>query len=131
MPTNALVELRDLQIKANIGTYGPDDVIPDEHLLDLTLTIKPNLVLVHRDAMNQVFDYDPLVAQIEALAASQHYETQEFLMTRIVHACAGYKEVLGVDISLRKRPVRRGTGSLGVRLVLGPDDLAVLRPTAS
>jgi dihydroneopterin aldolase len=31
------VELKDLQIAARIGTYGPDDVVPDAHLLDLTL----------------------------------------------------------------------------------------------
>ena len=35
----AVIELRDLQLKTDIGTYGPEDVKPDVHVLDLTLGI--------------------------------------------------------------------------------------------
>ena len=48
MPSQSYVELKDLQIAVQIGTYGPDDVLPDAHLLDLTLTIAPHLVVVPR-----------------------------------------------------------------------------------
>jgi hypothetical protein len=40
----AKIELCDLHIGAAIGTYGPGDVVPDAHILDLTLTIAPDLV---------------------------------------------------------------------------------------
>jgi hypothetical protein len=61
-PVNsAVIELRDLQLRTDIGTYGPLDTRPDIHLLDLTL---------------------------------------------------------GIGICLRKAPVRRGSGVLGVRLPL-------------
>ena len=40
----AKVELRDLRIAASIETDNPGDVIPDAHILDLTLTISPDLV---------------------------------------------------------------------------------------
>ncbi len=131
MTRQAQIELRDLRIEANIGTYGPDDVVPQGHLLDLTLTIDPDLVQIATDRMDQVFDYDPLIEQIDRLASTQHYESQEYLMTRIVQACAAYPQISGLDIGLRKYPVRRGTGSLGVRLVLGGTDLATLRKQAS
>ena len=127
----ALIELRDLRIEANIGTYGPSDVVPEGHLLDLTLTISPDLVQIAADRMDEVFDYDPLIEQIDQLARAQHYETQEYLMTCIAQACATYPQISGVDIGLRKYPVRRGTGSLGVRLVLGATDLAALRGQTS
>ncbi|MBM3354442.1 MAG: dihydroneopterin aldolase, partial [Betaproteobacteria bacterium] len=42
----AVIELRDLQLKTDIGTYGPDDVKPDVHVLDLTLGIAVNQVLI-------------------------------------------------------------------------------------
>ena len=116
MKTTARIELRDLQLSTDIGTYGPGDVIPKHHLLDLTLWIDTTLVLISNDRMESVFDYDPLVVEIDRLARDGHYETQERLMTRIVEACAKYIEIESVEIGLKKLPVRSGTGSLGVRL---------------
>lgn len=123
----AQIELRDLQIACRIGTYGPGDVVPDAHLLDLTLTISPDLVLIDTDDMDLVFDYDPLVARIDAIARDHHYATQERVMTRILQACAQYPQITAAEICLRKRPVRAGTGSLGVRLAIDAAGLQALR----
>lgn len=127
MKNSAKIELRDLHVPCNIGTYGPQDVVPDAHILDLTLNISPDRVYVSADEMVQVFDYDPLIADLHRIATSQKYETQEFLMVQIVKACASYTEIDAVEISLRKTPVFAGSGSLGVRLTLHPDDLAIIR----
>ncbi len=116
MMTNARIELRDLELSTEIGTYGPGDIIPKQHLLDLTLWIDSTLVLISTDLMECVFDYDPLVIEIDRLACDGHYETQERLMTRIVEACAKYLEIESIEIGLKKLPVRSETGSLGVRL---------------
>ena len=130
MPSQSFVELKDLQIAARIGTYGPDDVVPDAHLLDLTLTIAPHLVLIPRDEMALVFDYDPLIRHIDALARASHYETQERLVTDIVEACAEYPQIAALEICLRKRPVLSGTGTLGVRLIVDAEAMAALRGAA-
>lgn len=127
MPSKCYIELKDLEIAARIGTYGPDDVVPDVHLLDLTLTIAPDLVIIAQDGMAHVFDYDPLLCQIDALARACHYETQERLLTCLATVCAEYLEVKALDMCLRKRPVLSGTGSLGVRLVVDAEGLAALR----
>jgi dihydroneopterin aldolase len=127
LPAMSYVELKDLQIAVNLGTYGPDDVVPDAHLLDLTLTIAQDLVMVRRDEMALVFDYDPLIRQIDALARANHYATQERLVTLIVKACIEYPQIEALDISLRKRPVLSGTGTLGVRLILDAIEMAALR----
>jgi dihydroneopterin aldolase len=124
---SAKIELRDLSLPCIIGIYGPQDVVPDMHILDLTLTIAPALVYISTDEMTQVFDYDPLIADIIRIAESQKYETQEFLMAQIVKACASYAEIDAVEISLRKTPVFAGSGSLGVRLTLQPDDMILVR----
>jgi dihydroneopterin aldolase len=116
MKTSASIELRDLELSTDIGTYGPGDIIPKHHLLDLTLWIDSTLVLISNDGMESVFDYDPLVVEIDSLARDGHYETQERLMTRIVEACAKYREIESLEIGLKKLPVRSETGSLGVRL---------------
>jgi dihydroneopterin aldolase len=116
MTTTASIELRDLELSTDIGTYGPGDIIPKHHLLDLTLWIDSRLVLISNDRMESVFDYDPLVVEIDRLARDGHYETQERLMTRIVEACAKYIEIESIEIGLKKLPVRSETGSLGVRL---------------
>jgi dihydroneopterin aldolase len=127
MKTNACIDLKDLQLQTQIGTYGPGAVIPKQHLLDLTLWIDPKLVFISEDLMENVFDYDPLVIEIERLAGDGHYETQERLMTRIVQACAKYPEIESLEISLRKSPVSQGTGSLGVRLSVDQTTLDQLR----
>jgi dihydroneopterin aldolase len=118
MKSQAFIELRGIKIDTKIGSYGPGAVRPKEHLLDLTLGIDPKLVLIDEDSMHKVFDYDPLVIEIQRLAGDQHYETQERLMTRIVSACAQYAEIVSLEICLRKTPVLNDSGSLGVRLYL-------------
>lgn len=122
-----MVDLKGLVIQADIGTYGPADVVPEAHVLDLTLWISQTLVLIKEDGMQHVFDYDPLIANIDQLAAEMHYETQERLMTRIVNACGQHPEIEAVEIALRKSPVRRGTGSLGVRTHVDKAALDALR----
>lgn len=131
MTRHARIELRDLHLPVSIGTYGPDDVVPDAHVLDLDLTISPDLVQVGSDAMANVFDYDPLISQIAAIARSRPFETQEYLMTLITQVCAGFSAIIAVEMCLRKYPVLAGTGSLGVRLILGADDLAAIRASRS
>lgn len=118
MKTQAFIELFDLKLTTRIGTYGPGDVEPEVHLLNLALEIDKNLVLISSDTMNDVFDYDPLIKEIDRLAGFCKYETQEFLMTCIAGACATYTEIKAIEISLRKAPVRHGSGYLGVRLTL-------------
>ena len=125
--STAVIELRDLHLTTDIGTYGPHDTRPDVHLLDLTLGISVDQVVIEHDGMSQVFDYDPLMVEIDRLAADGHYETQERLITRIAHACAQYSAIQHIEIGLRKFPVRAGTGSLGVRLVLDETATQALR----
>ena len=127
MTTNACIELKDLQLQTQIGTYGPGAIIPKQHLLDLTLWIDSKLVFISADVMENVFDYDPLVIEIDRLAGDGHYETQERLITRIVHACAQYPEIESLQINLRKAPVHAGSGSLGVRLSVNKTTLDDLR----
>ena len=114
----ASIELRELKLQTQIGTYGPGAIIPKQHLLDLTLWIDAKLVLISQDVMENVFDYDPLIIEIDRLAGDGHYETQERLITRIIEACAKYSEIKAMDIGLRKLPVHTESGSLGIRLLV-------------
>ena len=127
MTTNACIELKDLKLQTQIGTYGPGVIVPKQHLLDLTLWIDSKLVLISEDVMENVFDYDPLVIEINRLAGDGHYETQERLMTRITQACAQYPEIQCLEIGLRKLPVSAGSGSLGVRLSIDKTTLNRIR----
>jgi dihydroneopterin aldolase len=127
MTSTACIELKDLRLNTQIGTYAPGAIIPDEHLLNLTLWISTKLILISEDFMDQVFDYDPLVLEIDRLAAHGHYETQERLVTRIVEACARYSEIESLEISLRKTPVRESSGVLGIKLYLDESSLTNMR----
>ncbi|WP_199796997.1 dihydroneopterin aldolase [Erythrobacter longus] len=124
----ATIVLEGLELPLDLGTYAPGDVVPEAHLLDATLSIDPALVLVDKDAMERIYDYDPLIAAIEALARDGHYETQEYLLSRIAKACAAEPTIQAVWLKLYKRPVRivpegRKTGSLGVTLSLDRAEL--------
>ena len=119
--SSAFIELRDLQLHTDIGTYGPNETRLDIHLLDLRLGIALNQVVISHDDMANVFDYDPLFMEIERLA-NGHYETQERLITLIATACAAYTAIQRIEITLKKSPVRLGGGSLGIQLSL--DEIA-------
>ena len=127
MKSNACIELKDLKLQTQIGSYGPDATVPKEHLLDLTLFIDSQLVFIAEDLMENVFDYDPLVLEIIQIAGHGHYETQERLMTRIIQICSKYPEIQSLEISLRKSPVFANSGSLGVRLSIDQNTLADIR----
>jgi dihydroneopterin aldolase len=127
MTSTACIELKDLRLNTQIGTYAPGATIPDQHLLNLTLWINPKLILISKDLMDQVFDYDPLVLEIDRLATDGHYETQERLVTRIVEACARYLEIESLEISLRKTPVRESSGILGIKLYIDQSSLTSMR----
>lgn len=129
MTSTACIELKDLRLNTQIGTYAPGATIPDQHLLNLTLWISTKLILISEDLMDQVFDYDPLVLEIDRLAANGHYETQERLVTRIVEACARYSEIESLEISLRKTPVRESSGVLGIKLYVDESSLTSMRTT--
>ena len=123
----AVIELTNLTLPTKIGTYAPGDTVPEAHVLDMTLSINASQALIESDGMMHVFDYDPLVAEIYRLASDGHYETQEWLISRIARACSGYTEITALVIGLHKHPVRDGSGTLGVRLRLNKNDLANLR----
>jgi dihydroneopterin aldolase len=127
MTPQASIELKGLTLSTNIGTYQAGDVVPDKHILDLILWIDAGLVLIEEDGMDYVFDYDPLVLEINRLASDCHYETQERLISRIVQACSVYSEITSLEISLSKSPVHNGSGSLGVKLHLDEAALNQLR----
>jgi dihydroneopterin aldolase len=129
MTSTACIELKDLRLNTQIGTYAPGATIPDEHLLNLTLWINPQLILISEDLMTQVFDYDPLILEIDRLAADGHYETQERLVTRIVEACTRYSEIESLEISLMKTHVRESSGVLGIKLYLDESGLTGMRTT--
>lgn len=125
--TSAYVELTALKLKTKIGTYGPREPRPKQHVLDLKLWINPKLVLIDEDRMDRVFDYEELIRDLDILAGDSHYETQERLITLIVEACASFSAIESVEISLTKFPVRANTGHLGVRLHVDTKKMAQIR----
>ena len=124
---NSTVELTELELDCEIATYTLNDIIPSAHLLDLKLSIDPELMLIETDGMMHVFDYDPLMAEINRLARDRHYETQERLLTRIVNACADQPQVTAVEVYLRKTPVTSKGGTLGICLKIDSEHLAHIR----
>ena len=123
----AQVELTNLDLNIEIGTYTDSDVVPDRHTIDLTLEIEPSLVLIDKDQMDRVFDYDPLISKIQNLTGGRRYETQERFITLVVEECAKFREIESVQILLRKSPVSRSSGELGVSLRINGPDLKKLR----
>ena len=123
----AQIELTNLDLDIAIGSYTDGDVVPDKHILDLNLSIDPALVLIDEDQMERVFDYDPLIQEIQLMSREMHYETQERFITRMVDECVKYNEIKSVEVFLRKSPVFGSSGELGVRLVIGEPNLTNLR----
>lgn len=131
MPLRSTIELTDVPVKAQICVAVLGESDPYEHALDLTLVVNPSLVLVQKDGMRHVFDYDPLLEKIHAVSQNKQFDTQEYLASLIVQCCAQFEQIEAVEICLKKyRPDGAGgkiCGTIGVRLVVTGDDLAALR----
>ena len=125
------IELFDFELDVDIGIYKDDEITPKKHTLDLTLSIEPSLVIIEKDKMDNVFDYDPLIKAINTLVRKVYYVTQERLITLIVKECSKYDEIKELDLFLRKSPVSKSSGKLGVRIILDEKDLNILRRQAS
>ena len=123
----ATIELTDLQLSACIGEHSAAEILPEIHILDLVLTVNPDLVCTDIDKMSDVFDYDPVLDQIYILTKGKRYETQEYLISLIARSCAHFKEVIKVDVSIKKMSKGAVNGKLGVRLVLDEEGLKRLR----
>jgi dihydroneopterin aldolase len=82
---HSTIELTDLQLNTDIGTYGPEHVVPSAHLLDLTLSIDPALVLIETDGMAHVFDCDPLISEIDELGISTRWSLRNTRTTDHTH----------------------------------------------
>ena len=121
------IELFDFELDVDIGTYKEGEIAPEKHILELILTIEPSLVIIKKDNMDEVFDYDPLIKEISTLKKEKHYETQERLITLIVMKCSNYNEIKELDLFLYKSPVSSSSGKLGVRIILNEKDLKKLR----
>ena len=121
------IELFDFELDTNIGTYKDKEVAPKKHILDLTLLIDSSFVIIEKDMMDKVFDYDPLINRINTLAKEAYYETQERLITLIVKECSTYNEIRELNLFLYKSPVSSSSGKLGVRIILDEEDLNKLR----
>lgn len=117
MTKHAQIRLNDLTLPCTIRTYEADDIIPDAHVLDMVLYLDKSWVVIDADQMNRVFDYDPLISKILQIAATEKYETQEYLMSLIFQCCFVHAEVHAAELFLRKSPVR-DDGSLGVQVTL-------------
>ncbi|NDH74375.1 MAG: dihydroneopterin aldolase [Rhodobacteraceae bacterium] len=117
MTKHAQIRLNDLTLPCTIGTYEADDIIPDAHVLDMVLYLDKSWVVIDADQMNRVFDYDPLISKILQIAATEKYETQEYLMSLIFQCCFVHAEVHAAELFLRKSPVR-DDGSLGIQVTL-------------
>ena len=123
----ARIELTDLILNIEIGSYSSKDIVPDKHILDLALLIDPKLVLIDEDEMDRVFDYDPLILEIQRKAEEMRYESQERFITRIVDECVRYREIKSIEVFLRKTPILGLSGELGVRLEVEEPDVINLR----
>ncbi len=127
MTCKSTIELRDLKLLTKIDTYKSGDVIPDEHRLDMTPWINSRLVLIGKDSMAEVFDYDPLVVEVDKLVKATPHQTHEMINGLIAKVFASYPQIEAAEIALRKTPVLSGTGTLGIRIYLDLETLMSLR----
>lgn len=110
------IELKDYKVGVSLGTYEKGQVQPQYHLIDLTFEIDESFVVIDEDSMGNVFDYDPLIAKLDQLCLSDHFNTQEKLLTKIIEICRNYSPPIeSVEVYLRKYPVSTSGGTLGLR----------------
>ncbi len=111
-----IVVFEDLALSVRIGAHPGERHGPQRVLVSADLLVVPAVPLASDD-LADVVDYDAVKRAIAALADAPHVDLQETLAERIAQICLQPRDVLAVEVYLRKIEVYPDVRSVGIRIL--------------
>ena len=111
-----VIVFEDLELSVRIGAYASERHAPQRVLVSAELLVVPAVPL-GADDLADVVDYDAIHRDIAGLADAPHVDLQETLAERVAALCLKPRDVVAVEVHLRKVDVYPGCRSVGIRVL--------------
>lgn len=121
----AEIFLRDFVFDCFIGIHDFERGVRQRMQLNIVLEVAR--MVPPRDDIALVLDYDYLRLQTLALVKDRVFETQEYLLGKVVDIAFGHPAVSGVLVETCKPDVYPDSAGVGCRLRLSRDEYQALR----
>ena len=121
----AEIFLRDLALPCFIGIHDFERGVRQRMRFNFTLEVAR--LVPPRDEIALVLDYDYLRHGAQALVADRVFDTQEYLLGKLVDIAFAHPAVLAVTVETCKPDVYPDAGGVGCRLQLRREEWQQLR----
>lgn len=111
-----VIVFEDVELAIRIGAYASERQGPQRVRISAELLVIPAAPL-GADDLAEVVDYDSIHRDIAALADAPHVDLQETLAERVAALCLKPRDVVAVEVYLRKVDVYPDCGSVGIRVL--------------
>jgi dihydroneopterin aldolase len=114
---SVFVNVRGLRVRTRIGVTGDERAEPQHVLIDVSVELSAEAA-ASSDDLAQTVDYDALVTEVEAWAASGEWRLLERLAADICDLVLRRDNVRGVTVEVAKEnpPVSQDVDSISVRM---------------
>lgn len=107
------VFIKDLVLDMSIGIYESEKKNKQRAIINVTLSVNPN-VNWQDDDIQHVVSYEDVLNSIKSLAAEGHYNLVETFAEKIIGVCFEYAAVTTVKVSVEKPDVFDDVAGVGV-----------------
>lgn len=104
--------IRDMVIDLNVGIYEKEKAAPQRVLVNIEGEFDYGGTA---DDITATFDYDRVYKEVKRLAATRHFELQEFFCSQLVDVIAGMDRILSVSVATQKMDIYADCAGIGVR----------------
>jgi len=113
-----IIFLRELKIDTLIGVYEWEKRVPQTLQLDLEIAL-PNSRACQSDNIDDALDYSKIIAHIQDVLRSRHFNLLEALAERIAQILLDDFKAPWVKVSVAKLQAIRGSKMVGISIERG------------
>lgn len=113
-----IIFLRELRVNTLIGVYEWEKRVPQSLQIDLEIAL-PNSRACHSDDISDALDYSRIVAHIQEVLQSRHFNLLEALAEHIAQILLDDFRAPWVKVSVAKLQAIRGSKMVGISIERG------------
>ncbi len=111
-----VIAFEDIALSLRIGAHDAERHAPQRVLVSAELLVVPAAPL-GADDLAEVVDYDAIHRDIAALPTAPHVDLQETLAEHVARLCLKPRDVLAVEVHVRKPDAYADCRSVGIRIL--------------
>ena len=111
-----VIVFENLELRIRIGAFEAEKLAAQPVRISAEMLIVPPVALAS-DRLDEVVNYDTIHGAIMALADAPHVDLQETLAETVARICLEPRDVVAVEVYVRKVDVYPDCDSVGIRIL--------------